>query len=1293
MYNTDSQILDAQVIINDTNTITSSTSGGLIIEGGLATLDTYVSGHVAVNDVKITPNPNDILYERELELTADTPTFTSISDLFFINPVTNGFKLKINVISNKNTCWEITGVLVNNEWSYNASYTGNPNPDVDFRVLDVTLDDDINIGQVQYINNNNVSVVIRYRAETLAKQDYINVSTQNILTDDKINSLVQGNFYYADAQNTFDKAETIKYINDNFSITDITSGNIQVAHITSQIATIENDNFANLTSIQSNTLLADEITTSNLYVENITTNNLISNKIEVGDINVLTPAWATRIGSAADDRGLSIDVSKIDESVYVTGYFSGGNIYNADDSIFTTFGSLGNIDVFIVKYNSVGFAQWATRVGGVNSDVSNSISLSSINDNIYITGQYFSNSLTVYNSDGSTFGSLVNTTSGTSDAFLIKYDNSGIAQWATRLGAQGNVNGYSLALSSDSDNIYITGTYSRDLTLYNSDNSTFGTMIPSSSTIGNGNVFIAKYNNSGFVQWATRIGSVGQVEGHCIAISPDNQSIYVGGRLLPGTMTLYNSDGSSGGSLSNQEPLHPVGQLNHTGYIAKYDANGNFKWVVNLFAGSTHVKSLCVDNDGNIYATGAYRFSTLNLYNSDNSLVTLTFPLFWQGNNDIFIVKYNSLGFLQWATRAYGLGSPITQASDFSYSIALLPNQDICIAGTYRVGSLQIINSDGTLFYNNPESSTGSNQDAIIIIYDSNGMAKNVARVGNTDFEEAFGISVSLGGNIYITGYYNSILSAFNSDNVLINTIGNTGNNDAFVVKYVIDTNNYYDLNIRDQLYITGDTEFNGLTSLHKTLTINNNLIVTNGSTFNATGSIIIGSLYINELLNFNLTATFNNNVNIENVNVNANAGLSVDGNSNINGQVDINNNVGLFIGGSSTLDGQVDINELIDGLNWSYYQAYFNDNVNFFNTAAHFSRNGIATTFTNLTNSTNNVSLPQLNSVSIQWLGFFKPDISGDWTFFTNSDDASYVWIGETALSGYTTTNALVNNGGLHGMQIRSGTINLVENTFYPIRIQYGNNTGPLGFEFYFTPPDSSTDIFNGTGYLFTNINSINALNVTGGSTLAGLTSINRLNVTGNLSVSGNTTLRGDVTIGNSLDISNTLTLTGLSTLLGSVDINNNLDINNTLTVTSASTFNAGVNILNRLVVTGGTVFINDLTTGSINVNGNIFATGSISQSSDIRLKTDISTIDSALDKINELRGVYYTHRDSDKRSVGVIAQETELVLPEVVREIGEYKYVEYGNIYGLLIEAVKELDKQINSKLEKFDDKLNLM
>ena len=102
-------------------------------------------------------------------------------------------------------------------------------------------------------------------------------------------------------------------------------------------------------------------------------------------------------------------------------------------------------------------------------------------------------------------------------------------------------------------------------------------------------------------------------------------------------------------------------------------------------------------------------------------------------------------------------------------------------------------------------------------------------------------------------------------------------------------------------------------------------------------------------------------------------------------------------------------------------------------------------------------------------------------------------------------------------------------------------------------------------------------------------------------------------------------------------------------------------------------------VTETELDSSGNLVATGNVTAYSDARLKTDVDTIENALDKVTKLRGVSYTKLDTQERGIGVIAQEIEEVIPEVVQD-GAYKSVAYGNIVGVLIEAIKELKSEID-------------
>ena len=104
-----------------------------------------------------------------------------------------------------------------------------------------------------------------------------------------------------------------------------------------------------------------------------------------------------------------------------------------------------------------------------------------------------------------------------------------------------------------------------------------------------------------------------------------------------------------------------------------------------------------------------------------------------------------------------------------------------------------------------------------------------------------------------------------------------------------------------------------------------------------------------------------------------------------------------------------------------------------------------------------------------------------------------------------------------------------------------------------------------------------------------------------------------------------------------------------------------------------------------TIAVTGSLTATGDIESTSDERVKTDIKTIPDALNKVLQLRGA--TFIKDNKKSIGVIAQEIQKVIPEVVTvPDGEdgLASVAYGNIVGLLIEAIKEQQGQIDDLLE---------
>ena len=98
-----------------------------------------------------------------------------------------------------------------------------------------------------------------------------------------------------------------------------------------------------------------------------------------------------------------------------------------------------------------------------------------------------------------------------------------------------------------------------------------------------------------------------------------------------------------------------------------------------------------------------------------------------------------------------------------------------------------------------------------------------------------------------------------------------------------------------------------------------------------------------------------------------------------------------------------------------------------------------------------------------------------------------------------------------------------------------------------------------------------------------------------------------------------------------------------------------------------------------TLDVVGTIRATTDVVVTSDRRLKSDIKRIEGALEKISKINGYMYTH--NNQASSGCMAQEVKEVLPEVVRGSEDTVYtLAYGNMAGLIIEAIKELKSEMD-------------
>jgi len=140
-------------------------------------------------------------------------------------------------------------------------------------------------------------------------------------------------------------------------------------------------------------------------------------------------------------------------------------------------------------------------------------------------------------------------------------------------------------------------------------------------------------------------------------------------------------------------------------------------------------------------------------------------------------------------------------------------------------------------------------------------------------------------------------------------------------------------------------------------------------------------------------------------------------------------------------------ISNIKTGLLFKIASGYMKDDVNYF-VKKQITRTGNAIEFKTLADSTNNILGSSSKSISVEWIGYFKPTTTGEWTFYLKTDDCSFMWIGDAAKSNYSINNALVNNPRPHPPKEKNGKISLVKDVYYPIRIQFGQGQGPNFFK-----------------------------------------------------------------------------------------------------------------------------------------------------------------------------------------------------------------------------------------------------
>jgi len=162
----------------------------------------------------------------------------------------------------------------------------------------------------------------------------------------------------------------------------------------------------------------------------------------------------------------------------------------------------------------------------------------------------------------------------------------------------------------------------------------------------------------------------------------------------------------------------------------------------------------------------------------------------------------------------------------------------------------------------------------------------------------------------------------------------------------------------------------------------------------------------------------------------------------------DESNNHKVFVDGGGNI--KLYYTQYENGLSGIRYDGYFNDDLNWFDTAPLHGDTNILSSIDNFTSSADDYSW--------KWTGYFKPSSSELYTFYTYSDDASYLFISDILV---------VDNGGAHGPTEQNGSISLTADTYYPITILFGESGGGDIMTVSFST-DTISKTTNGSGYYF---------------------------------------------------------------------------------------------------------------------------------------------------------------------------------------------------------------------------------
>jgi hypothetical protein len=1168
-YNSNAEIYEQQIVILDT-TPASVTSGALVVNGGLSTKDTQITGRVVINNVDITPNLNDIILEQEFTLENNVSQPTNITNFYFSNSLVTSFKAIVNVNVNvgvsKYAVWEINGIYRAgvSSWFITSTFSG------DLTGVDFSIFNETGYGRMQYTNTNTTgTTIIRFRASTNAPIGSSPSNTAGIVYSTS-GPYLANRLVYANSPSTVASSDI------EFDPSALTIGG------NSRLLARNANNFVSYSNGGAITSMGDASVAKRLMVGQ-----------KVG-VNNTSPTFSLDVSG---------DVNFTGALRYRGNIYSGSSLFDTyGDNIFTTKGNFGlgttdpqySLDVSggarftngvttgaLNASNIAVTAMTATNIVGTSISAGTLIGTTMTGANLYLSSDlYVAGTLTTVNITTTNLYDT-NITTGTLNVVNSMYAPSISA---------GTLTATTISSTNIAASVITTGTL-RSLSLIGTD-STISNILNTNITttslrafdISTGSLICSVINGASITTGILHADTL---------ITSANIAVSV---ITAGTLNATTINSSTLVSSANiAVSVITAGTLNATTINSSTLVSSANIAVSVITAGTLQAVGLTAGNinfTGDLYKNGALYISSQWFSGTGGSLS------YTNGNVGI-------------ATTAPGYTLDVS--GDINFTGTLRQNGST-FGASNTFGNIII----GVSSIASASFSAANNASAT----DVTGLVFNSVNIRSFNMQMTVSVVRSAGGNLF--------------DVFTIDGIQSAGGWVLYASSVGDDTGITFSITSGGQVQYTSPNFANWSSTTFR-YTVNQ---VSNTGTYTSelSGLITNGS-YLFDTVQINNTSS------------------SVVG----------SNNGAFYVLGGAAFEKNLVLKDTTDSTSLSSGGA-----LTVLGGAAVSKQLLVGTLVSSANIAASSVTTGTLNVTgAITAGGHVVP--SANVTYDLGS--ANLRWR-DLYLSGNT-----IDLGGLQITNSSSGSIRVTDTTGNLQRIE-ASEIRLVGADNQPIIITASGGNLNATNVLNPNTSLISSSNIVASNVSAG--TINASTISSSI-VNSTTITSANIYISNDLFVGGTLTTVNitstnlLQTNVSATNIGASIITAGTLLASTSIIASGNSNTLGSIITTGGNVGVGITPSYKLHVSGDIFATGDITAFSDMRLKSDIRPITDSLYKVTQLQGVYYTHIETQKHSVGLIAQETLKVLPEVVATKGEYLGINYGNIVGLLIEAIKELNDKV--------------